>query len=136
MTKKLQCPAAPPHWPDVVIWGIAAGTPEQPRVVPVPPEPFTQAHAEAALPATPREVFRLAAPCIEDGCPHWQGACSLVQRVVAAFPKVKLQPCGIRPVCRWFALERLTACRVCPGVVTDLGELPQEPERETEVRFF
>jgi hypothetical protein len=128
-----------------VIWGIAAGSPEQPQVVPVPPEPFTEAHAQAALPATPREVFRLAATCVKGGCPHWRteqpgaegdGACSLVQRVRAGFPEVRPQQCGIRLVCRWFAQEGLAACRACPGVVTDLGELPQDQASEDQVRFF
>jgi len=129
----------------VVVWGIAAGTPERPQVIPVPPEPFTTAHAQAALPATPREVFRLAARCAKGSCPHWRpeetgaegdGACSLVQRVIAKLPKTAPQKCGIRSVCRWFAQEGLAACRICPGVVTDLGELPQDQASEDQVRFF
>jgi hypothetical protein len=100
-----------------------------------------------AAPATPREVYRMAAVCIKGGCPHWRdgttgagdGNCSLVERVIAAYPTAiedKLQPCGIRSVCRWFAQEGAAACRACPGVVTDLGELPQSRDAEADVPFF
>jgi hypothetical protein len=142
----LKCPAAPPHWPNAVIWGIAAGTPDEPRVVPLAsPQPLTERLLREIEPCTPREVFRIAATCVKADCRHWQagqdgaegdGDCSLVQRVVEAFPELALQPCSIRSVCRWFAQEGAAACRACPGVVTDVGELPQAAESEFEVAFL
>jgi hypothetical protein len=141
----LRCPAAPPHWQGAVVWGIAAGTPDAPHVTPIPPEPLTPALIAAADPCTPREVFRIAAVCVKGACRHWRdgrdgaegdGRCSLVERVVDAFPPSELQPCGIRQVCRWFNQEGAQACRVCPGVATDTGELPQEAEAEGDVSFF
>jgi hypothetical protein len=144
----LKCPAAPPHWEDPLVWGIAAGTVEHPQVIQIPPEPLTPDWLAKAEPYTPREVYRIAARCVKGGCRHWQdgangaehdGVCSLVERVIAGYPAAvgeKLQPCGIRSVCRWFAQEGPAACRVCPGVVTDLGELPQDAENEKDVAFF
>jgi hypothetical protein len=142
------CPAAPQHWPDALVWGIAAGTVDQPHVIPIPPEPITPELIAEAAPATPREVYRMAATCVKGDCPHWRdgtdraggdGRCSLVERVIEEYPPLlqdKLQPCGIRSVCRWFAQEGPPACRACPGVVTDLGQLPQDRESEAHVRFF
>jgi hypothetical protein len=141
----LRCPAAPPHWQDTVVFGIAAGTPERPEVQYIAPEPLTAASIEAAEPCTPREVFRIAAVCVKRRCRHWaegndgaenDGRCSLVERVVDTFPLVDLQACRIRSVCRWFAQEGASACRACPGVATDIGELPQEAEAEADVAFF
>jgi hypothetical protein len=111
----------------------------------IAPEPLTAASIEAAEPCTPREVFRIAAVCVKRRCRHWaegndgaenDGRCSLVERVVDTFPLVDLQACGIRSVCRWFAQEGASACRACPGVATDIGELPQEAEAEADVAFF
>jgi hypothetical protein len=49
----LKCPAAPPHWADAVVWGICAGIVEEPRVVPIPPEPVTPEIAGASRPGYP-----------------------------------------------------------------------------------
>jgi hypothetical protein len=141
----LRCPAAPAHWEDATVWGIVAGSVEEPRVAPIPPEPVTAALIAAAAPCTPREVFRIAAVCVKSRCRHWRagndgaesdGKCSLVERVIDGFTLLELQPCCIRPVCRWFAQEGPAACRVCSGVATDVGELPQEAEAEADVAFF
>ena len=141
----LKCLAAPAHWPDALVWGIVAGTVEQPHVVPVQPQPITPELIEAAAPATPREVFRIASICIKRACRHWRegaaategdGRCSLVERVVSGYPEIGLQPCGIRATCRWFAQEGARACRACPGICTDIGELPQDAESEATVPFF
>jgi hypothetical protein len=141
----LRCPAAPPHWQDALVWGIAGGTIDEPHVTPIPPEPLTPAWIAAAAPCTPREVFRIAALCVKGACRHWRdgndgaendGRCSLVERVVESFAPVELQRCDIRSVCRWFNQQGAAACKVCPGIVTDLGELPQDVESESDVAFF
>jgi hypothetical protein len=141
----LRCPAAPPHWPDVVVWGITTGTVEVPRVTPIPPLPLTDELIRLAEPCTPREVYRIAGTCIQGDCRHWRhgldgaegdGSCTLVERVVDGIAPTGLQRCGIRAVCRWFAQEGDGACRVCPGVVTDIGELPQDADSDAEVVFL
>ena len=144
-SENLLCPAAPSHWPDAKVWGISAGTVDEPQIVPIPPEPFPPAWAEHSLKiATPRELFRLCGACIK--CrQYWRsdvpgaqgdGACTLVQNVIDNFPEKPLQWCPIRSVCRWFAQAGQGACRVCPGIVTDLGELPQDPGTEDQVEFY
>jgi hypothetical protein len=146
--RSLRCPSAPTWFPDPVVFGIVGGTPERPHVTMIPAEPVNAAELEVlAAPATVREVFRIGGVCIREGCRHWRagndgaendGACTLVERVVAANPPVvdKLQRCDIRHVCRWWAQEGPEACRICPGIVTDFGELPQDAESEVAVAFF
>lgn len=143
---KLDCPAAPQHWKGAVVFGVAGGTPEAPEIIPVEPQPVTPEVLALAAPATPREVFRMAATCIKHRCRHWDtaqpgaqgdGACSLVQRVVTSFAATaELPVCGIRASCRWWAQEGRAACLGCPGVVTDIGELPQDQEGEADVPFL
>jgi len=144
-SENLLCPAAPPHWPDAKVWAIAAGTKDDPQIVPLPPEPWPPEWAAEALSvATPRELFRICGTCIK--CKqYWDptqagaqgdGACTLVQRVIANFPEKPLQWCPIRSVCRWWAQEGAAACSVCPGIVTDLGVLPQDPGTEDQVEFY
>jgi hypothetical protein len=85
-----------------------------------------------AAPLKPTEVFRLAATCAEDRCPHFDGAdCQLATRIVQILPAVvtTLPPCIIRQECRWYSQEGGAACRRCPEVTTvnyDLSSLSQE----------
>jgi hypothetical protein len=74
-----------------------------------------------ASPAHPTEVFRLAAVCQTDRCPHFDGAnCGLATRIVQILPAVvdKLPRCQIRSECRWFHQEGAAACRRCPQIST------------------
>ena len=71
-----------------------------------------------AAPFKPTEVFRLAATCAEEKCPHFDGAdCRLATRIVQMLPAVvdALPPCTIRKDCRWFTQEGLRGLQALPG---------------------
>jgi hypothetical protein len=74
-----------------------------------------------SAPFHPTEVFRLAAACQTNLCPHFDGAnCGLATRIVQMMPAVvdQLPPCKIRQECRWFHQEGAAACRRCPQIST------------------
>jgi hypothetical protein len=74
-----------------------------------------------SAPLKPTEVFRLAATCAENKCPHFDGRdCGLATRIVQILPAVvdTLPPCIIRKECRWFSQEGGAACRRCPEITT------------------
>jgi hypothetical protein len=143
----LRCPSAPLWLKDPIVFGVAVGTPEDPRIEYIPAEPADAGELERlAAPAHPREVFRVAGVCIREGCLHWRpgangaegdGKCSLVERVVAVNQPLidHLQRCDFRDKCRWWAQEGPVACKVCPGIVTDYGEMPQSRDDERDVLF-
>jgi hypothetical protein len=69
----------------------------------------------------PTQVLRIAAPCQEKACCHFDGAdCRLAVRLVQLLPHAgeTLPACQIRPDCRWFQQEGKAACYVCPQIVT------------------
>jgi hypothetical protein len=120
---KLMCPSADADMSGSVIFGIVVGTPAEPqlvhldRVKPIPPELLT-----LDSPVKPSEIFRIAAPCIENGCQHFDGKkCRLTTRIVAGLPTVtdRLPVCAIRSTCRWWHQEQAAACLRCPQVVRD-----------------
>lgn len=121
-TNVIQCPSAQPSADGVVI-GVVTGTAETPRIGYLKePQPVTDQILALTAPVAPAQVFRMAAPCMGDGCKHFsEGDCSLVKRIVASFDPVVqgLPPCRIRPTCRWFQQEGRKACLRCPQVVTD-----------------
>ncbi|MFM6629432.1 MAG: nitrogen fixation protein [Microcystis panniformis] len=117
------CPSARENSPDSVIFGIAAGTVEEPRVAYLPEiQPVTAEILALAQPVTPTEVFRFAASCAEKECVHFDGQdCRLARRVAQGLAEVTdiLPPCRIRQNCRWWLQEGKAACLRCPQVVTD-----------------
>jgi hypothetical protein len=119
----LLCPSAQPDWEQAFAVGVVGGTAEAPRVANFEsPLPVTDALLRLAEPVLPTEVFRFAAPCVNDACRHHrQGACHLAKKVVMLLAPVveHLPPCSIRSHCRWFQQEGREACRRCPQVVTD-----------------
>ena len=85
------------------------------------PVPVTSELLALTAPVPPTQVLRIAAPCQEKACCHFNGTdCRLATRLVQLIPAVveSLPPCRIRPDCRWFVQEGIAACRVCPQVVT------------------
>jgi hypothetical protein len=75
-----------------------------------------------ADPVMPTEVFRFAAPCLNDDCKHFQrGACHLATKVARMLSPVsdQLPTCKVRAHCRWFLQEGRGACQRCPQIVTD-----------------
>ena len=117
----IRCPSAQPG-PDGVVIGVVTGTPEQRRIgYLTEPQPVTQELLALSEPLAPAQVFRIAAPCMGEGCKHFSGGdCSLVKRIVAGLDPVVsgLPPCRIRPSCRWFRQEGGNACVRCPQVIT------------------
>jgi hypothetical protein len=83
--------------------------------------PATPKVLAMAAPLKPTEVFRLAATCAEQRCPHFDGAdCQLATRIVQILPAVvdMLPPCIIRQDCRWYSQEGRAACHRCPEITT------------------
>ena len=121
----LLCPSISPIGPDARVFGVRTGSAAEGLRVGYLTEtlPATPELLAAAAPAKPTEVFRAAAPCVERGCKHFDGAnCQLAVRVTAMLdPAVSALPrCAIRPVCRWFRQEGREACLRCPQVATQL----------------
>jgi hypothetical protein len=110
--------------PDAKIFGVQTGKQQEGLRVGYlnEPIPATKELLDAASPAEPTEVFRIAAPCMGSGCRHFDGAnCRLATRVATLLDPVVsgLPPCAIRPTCRWFRQEGKAACLRCPQIVTD-----------------
>jgi hypothetical protein len=121
--KTLMCPSADAEMSGSVIFGIVAGTPEEPHVVhldrvkAIPQELLT-----LEAPVKPSEIFRIAATCIENGCMHFDGTnCRLTERIIDGLPAVseQLPACAIRSKCRWWHQEGKEACFRCQQVVRD-----------------
>jgi len=116
------CPSAQPDWEGAVAIGVVGGTVDEPRITPLErPLPVTPELLQLAEPVTPSEVFRFAAPCLCEGCGHFEGStCNLAAKVVRIVPRGSedLPACDIRPRCRWFRQEGREACLRCPVVVT------------------
>ena len=116
------CPSAQPGMPDCRVLGLVQWEGASPRLeylnehVPATPEVLA-----LAAPLKPTEVFRLAATCAEDRCPHFDGTdCRLATRIVQILPSAvdSLPPCIIRKNCRWYTQEGGAACQRCPEVTT------------------
>lgn len=81
-----------------------------------------------AHPISVQQRFRFTNKCIENGCRQWNGkGCGVIETVVRYLDKVpqiqNLQPCSIRPTCRWFSQRGSDACRICPYITTELTEI-------------
>lgn len=116
------CPSAQPDWEGAVAIGVVGGTVDEPRITPLErPLPVTPELLQLAEPVTPSEVFRFAAPCLCEGCGHFEGStCNLAAKIVRMVRPAgdALPACDIRPRCRWFRQEGRDACLRCPLVVT------------------
>lgn len=121
-TRPVLCPSAQPEMAGSVAFGVVAGTAEQPRIAWIErPIPVTPDLLALTGPLPPTQVLRIAAPCQESACCHFDGTdCRLATRLVQLMPAVvdNLPACRIRPDCRWFLQEGRAACMRCPQVVT------------------
>jgi hypothetical protein len=118
------CPSARSDWEDSQVFGIIGGTVEAPTVsyLKQPQSPADYMAKLGDTKITPEEIFRIAAPCEEKDCQHFDGQdCRLAMRVVEQLPVVaeSLPPCAIRRSCRWWQQEGGSACTRCPQVITD-----------------
>lgn len=94
-------------------------------------QPPTRVNAEfvgrARALGRPESRFRFSVPCIEGGCPQWNGrGCAVADKVVEeeghrGAETESLPRCGIRATCRWYFQRGADACAVCPLVVADVG---------------
>lgn len=136
------CPSAQPDWDEARLFAVVGGTAERPETAYLDQaQPVSQEMLDLAGPVTPGEVFRFAAPCARGACGHYdkgEHQCRLASKVVRLAPVVfvKLPRCAIRPACRWWQQEGVSACQRCPQVVTD-NYSPTQAMREaadTDVR--
>jgi hypothetical protein len=84
--------------------------------------------AAAKAAGHPQRTYRFSTPCVEAGCPQWNGdSCSLghlmAEQAGALDPPApgKLPTCAIRSACRWYSEQGAKACAVCPLIVADTG---------------
>ena len=121
--KDLLCPSARADSENSIVFGIVAGTADQPKVTYLKQtQPVTEKTFAITAPVKPTEVFRISSNCAESSCQHFDGHnCRLVERIVDRLPKVskELPPCQIRRDCRWWNQEGKSACMRCPQIVTD-----------------
>jgi hypothetical protein len=130
---KLLCPSSQPGVEGARVLGVVQQTGHGVEVT----------YLEEALPATPdvlamasplqpTEVFRLAAVCQTERCPHFDGtSCGLAARIVRILPAVvdQLPGCQVRAECRWFRQEGAAACRRCPQISTVNYDAPENMQR-------
>jgi hypothetical protein len=121
-SKVVLCPSAQPALAGSVVFGVVSGTAEQPLVEWIErPVPVTDELLALTGPVPSTQVLRIAAPCQEQACCHFDGTdCRLAARLVKLLPVAvdALPPCLIRPTCRWFTQEGRAACQRCPRIVT------------------
>jgi hypothetical protein len=103
-------------------FGVIGGTADEPRVRWIEkPVPVTGDLLALTGSVPPTQVLRIAAPCQENACCHFDGTdCRLAAKLVQLMPAVSgsLPPCRIRQDCRWFVQEGRAACARCPQIVT------------------
>jgi hypothetical protein len=120
----LQCPSAQPTEPDAVVFGVVTVSGESPRIgYLTETQPVTETLLALVGQARPGQVFRIAAPCMESRCKHFDGSeCGLIKRINTFMDPVVsgLPSCQIRPTCRWFRQEGRKACIRCPQILTEV----------------
>jgi hypothetical protein len=130
------CPSAPPEMEGAMVFGVVGGTAQAPRLAHlIQPLPVTDELLALAEPASPRAVFRTAAPCAASACLHFaQGTCRLASRIVEELPAAVdgLSACRIRPSCRWWQQEGKDACLRCPLIVTETVNPTEQLRQATD----
>jgi hypothetical protein len=120
----LLCPSAHPDMAGARVFAVVGGTADAPRADYLEHAvPLTDSVRALAQPVDPAEVFRVASPCVQGACQHFDGGehiCRLARKTATLAPIVveRLPRCAIRPTCRWWAQEGVSACRRCPQVAT------------------
>lgn len=116
------CPSAQPFMEGAQVFGVLTAPEPEPEVAWLEhPVPVTEELLAKTGGVEPQRIFRIAAPCQESRCLHFDGHdCNLVQRIVQILPAVTdaLPPCHLRATCRWYVQEGREACLRCPQVVT------------------
>ncbi len=90
---------------------------------PLCPSALPEMPGSRVLGITPiSEVFRFTAPCVASACSHFDGHdCRLAAKIVetVSHRATALTSCVIRRDCRWHAQEGMSACLVCPLVLSE-----------------
>jgi hypothetical protein len=84
-------------------------------------KPVDEAVLALAAPLDPANIYRVAVPCAEGACMHFEGgACQIAARMLRHLdPAADALPhCAIRPACRWWREAGPAACRRCPEIAT------------------
>jgi hypothetical protein len=120
---RLNCPSAQPNQTARAVIGVVGRQDGKPQVT-LLPQPVSLESVSHLIPDTipVTEVLRLAAPCAERHCSHFNDQhCTLAARIVSRLPAVvdRLSPCALRPSCRWWHQEGPAACHRCPQIVTE-----------------
>jgi hypothetical protein len=117
------CPSSRAEKEGSQVFGIVTGAAHAPKVNYLK---VTMAIDRGLLEQTngvaPTEIFRIASPCQESSCAHFDGhLCRLSVRIIENLPKVSknLPTCAIRKDCRWWNQEGENACLRCPQILTD-----------------
>lgn len=120
-SEPLWCPSSRPDQEGAVVLGVHA----EPRRLTYLDAPVPASEVVAGLPegVDPTRVVRFASLC-RTSCSHWQGACTLLEKV-AVTPEPSdapsggpVPPCHLRSRCRWWDQRGVAACRRCPVVET------------------
>jgi hypothetical protein len=85
-------------------------------------EPVTPDLLGLAGDVPPTQVLRFAAPCVSNGCAHFDGErCRLATRITQRIPTAvdEVPECALRPSCRWRRQEGDAACLRCPIIITE-----------------
>jgi len=127
------CPSAQPGMDNCRVLGVVQQEGATSRIVYLKQIlPASQEVLNMSAPMKPTEVFRLAATCAENRCPHFDGTdCQLATRIVNLLPAVvdSLPPCTIRQDCRWYSQEGGDACRRCPEITTVSYDVSEKVQR-------
>jgi len=117
------CPSMQSDTAESIVFGVNEATSEEPHIAYLAtPQEVTNTLLESIHPVTPTRILRIAAPCAQEACLHFDGKdCRLVQQIVQLLPPVvrALPPCRIRPICRWWQQEGRAACLRCPQIITE-----------------
>jgi hypothetical protein len=130
----LLCPSAQPDEDAVVIAIVGKRNASEPVTMlprPIPLDAVVHLVPES-MPAT--DMLRLAAPCAERRCGHFDnGRCMLASRV-ARLPELTdgFSPCSFRSICRWWRQEGAAVCRRCPQITDDPSRVSDLLRRVTE----
>ncbi|MFE0511123.1 hypothetical protein [Streptomyces sp. NPDC058964] len=129
------CPSGAAHAPESVVLGVRAGTDGRVSYL-AEPVPATEVLPLVPPDIEPRRVLRFASHCVAE-CVNRRGTdCTLIERVVAAYPAAPSGPvpqCHLRADCKWWAQAGVAACRRCPAIATrhhtdeDLATLVADP---------
>ncbi|MFF4977393.1 hypothetical protein [Streptomyces sp. NPDC001083] len=130
------CPSGAAHAPESLVLGVRSGLDGEVTYL---AEAVPAAAVLDQIPEDiePRRILRFASHCVA-GCANRRGGdCTLVERVVAAYPAPgggAVPRCHLRAGCQWWAQAGVDGCRRCPALATrhhtddELASLVADPD--------